>query len=171
MSDVAKSSYISGCEIIFFLVFLSSSFAVCDEFWSMYSPAYDFTVDGNPGTARFRRLRENHISMDELLSHAFHKVNLVLCQPASVYLRLWVHLWKLCKWSVKVWYKNNKSQHVWNFWNFWVSSVDPRHFIFLQFTIFSFLWTLDIFLGPSTIHPRPSTFYPRPSTLDQNPNS
>ena len=152
-------------------MFLSSSFAVCDEFWSMYSPAYDFTVDGNPGTARFRRLRENHISMDELLSHAFHKVNLVLCQPASVYLRLWVHLWKLCKWSVKVWYKNNKSQHVWNFWNFWVSSVDPRHFIFLQFTIFSFLWTLDIFLGPSTIHPRPSTFYPRPSTLDQNPNS
>ena len=25
------------------------------------------------------------------------EVNLVLCQPASVYLRLWVHLWKLCK--------------------------------------------------------------------------
>ena len=79
----------------------------------MYSSAYDFTVNGNPGTARFRRLRENHISMDELLSHAFHKVNLDLSQPASIYLRLCVHLWKLCKLSVEV-YKNYKSQHVWN---------------------------------------------------------
>ena len=74
------------------------------------------------------------------------KGNLVLCQPASIYLRLRV---KLCKWSVKV-YKNNESGMP-GIYPYLIS--DPRHFIFLQFSFFFF------FYGPST-------FYPRPSTLD-----
>ena len=84
------------------------------------------------------------------------KGNLVLCQPASIYLRLRV---KLCKWSVKV-YKNNESE---------MPGIYP--YLISEFP----LWTLDIlffynfhffsfFYGPSTFYPRPSTLDPRPTS-------
>ena len=80
-----------------------------------------------------------------------HKGNLVLCQPASIYLRLRV---KLCKWNVKV-YKNNESEmpgiypYLISEFPLWTLDI----FFFLQFSFFFF------FYGPST-------FYPGPSTLD-----
>lgn len=118
------------------------------------SSAYGFTVDGNPETARFRRLRENNILMKELPSHAFHKGNRVPCQPASIYLRLRV---KMCKWQCRKTMSQKCLEfiHIYkcNLWNLDI-------LFFFTIFIFSFLWTLDIL--PSALDILLSTHDPRP---------
>ena len=83
-----------------------------------------------------------------------HKGNLVLCQPASIYLRLRV---KLCKWSVKV-YKNNESEmpgiYPYLISEFPLWTLDILFFLTI-FIFFLFLWTLDIL--SSTLDPRPTS--------------
>ena len=81
-----------------------------------------------------------------------HKGNFVLCQPASIYLRLRV---KLCKWSVKV-YKNNESEMP-GIYPYLISESPLWTLDILFFSQFSFFFSF--FMDPRhfILDPRPST--------------